>query len=89
MHNTISCLRSAKAEVARLRTLLNENYESVSQILFSHFLSSPRKDGESESGDAEDVPGFVDADLSAGPCFEDVIIGMILLSFLLLFLFFP
>jgi hypothetical protein len=37
---------SAKEEVARLRKLLSENYESVSHLLFANILNSPRKDGD-------------------------------------------
>ena len=56
---------SAKAEVARLRKLLSYKYESVSQLLFSHILSSPRKE---EGNEDEAVTHFVEDDMleSAG-----------------------
>jgi hypothetical protein len=62
---------SAKAEVARLRKLLSENYESVSQLLFSHLLSSPRNEEGSGAGRSEETdaaPHFVENDMldSAG-----------------------
>lgn len=43
---------SAKEEVARLRKLLSENYESVSHLLFANILSSPRKEGEANENEA-------------------------------------
>jgi len=45
---TLSLLISAKDEVARLRRMLAENYEAVSQLLFSRILDSPQHVGQSE-----------------------------------------
>mmetsp|Transcript_32938 Transcript_32938/g.67347 ORF Transcript_32938/g.67347 Transcript_32938/m.67347 type:complete len:292 (+) Transcript_32938:91-966(+) len=56
--------KSAKLEVARLRKLLSENFESVSQLLFTHFLSSPRRD-EEESAAREEAPNYNETDFSA------------------------
>lgn len=60
---------SARAEVARLRKLLSENYEAVSQIMFRHLLSSPRKNEDCTVGqDGDAAPNMIEDDMleSAG-----------------------
>lgn len=67
---------SARAEVARLRKLLSENYEAVSQLLFSHLLSSPRKNEDSDLGqEADAAPNIIEDDMleSAGSNFDKIV----------------
>mmetsp|Transcript_64813 Transcript_64813/g.146209 ORF Transcript_64813/g.146209 Transcript_64813/m.146209 type:complete len:184 (-) Transcript_64813:120-671(-) len=55
--------KSAKEEVARLRKLLSQNYDTVSSLLFQNLFNSPMKEGEESKVD--NLPNIVEEDSSA------------------------